>query len=78
MQKKYLVIVGMVVNVVCAILFIASLIDYYKRWDSLKKINLDNWLASDERLLHTANYNFFPFAALVMLFSAMIIWKLRK
>jgi len=44
----------------------------------LKKIYPDKWLATDEQLLHILNYGFFPMAALVMIISAILLWKLRK
>ena len=73
-----MVIFGIVVNLIFATLFVASAIDYYKGWDTLKKVNQDNWLTTDEGFLHIANYQYFPAAALVMVISAILFWRLRK
>jgi hypothetical protein len=77
-NRKYLVIFGIFANLIFAALFALWPIRYYTGWDTFKKINLDNWLATDEKLLHILNYGFFPTAALVMIISAILFWKLRK
>jgi hypothetical protein len=77
-NRKYLVIFGITVNLISACLFGFFPIRYYTGWDTLKKIYPDKWLATDEELLHILNYGFFPMAALVMIISAILLWKLRK
>jgi len=77
-NRKHLVIFGIAINLIFAALFALWPIRYYTGWDTLKKINFDNWLATDEQFLHLFNYRFFPAAAVVMIISAILIWKLRK
>ncbi len=38
-NKKYMAIFGIFLNLLFAVLFIASGIDYYKGWDTIKKVN---------------------------------------
>jgi hypothetical protein len=76
--KKELVIFGIITNLISACLFVGFPIRYYTGWDTLKKIYADKCLATDEELLHILNYGFFPMAALVMIISAILFWKLRK
>ena len=76
-NKKYMLYFGIFANLLFAIVFIASAIDY-RGWDTLHKVNFDNWLATDEKFLHMAVYEYFPVAALVMIMSAIFLWRLRK
>ena len=78
MNKKHLIILGIGLNAMCACVFIAWPIKYNREWDTFKKTNLENWTATDEKLLHLLNYELLPFAALIMLISILILWKLRK
>ena len=77
-NKKYMIYFGIFINLIFAIALVASAIDYYRGWDTIKKFNLDNWLKTDEAFLHAANYQFFPAAAAVMVISAFLFWRLRK
>jgi hypothetical protein len=77
-NKKHLIIFGIVMNLLFVSFFALFPIKYYKGWDTFKKTNLDNWLATDEQFLHFVFYQAFPAAAVVMIISAIIIWKLRK
>lgn len=78
MNKKHIIIFGVVSNLIATCLFVAFPIRYYSGWDTFHKINPDNWLATDERLLHLLCYGFLPFGALIMLVSVVLFWKLRK
>ena len=77
-RKKYLITFGIAVNLIFAIFFALFPIRYYTGWDTLHKINPDNWLATDEKLLHFAFYLTFPVAATLMIVSAILFWRLRK
>jgi hypothetical protein len=77
-NKKYIVIFGIAINLINACFFALFPIRYYTGWDTLKKIYPDKWLVTDEQLLHILNYGFLPTAALVMLISVILFWKLRK
>jgi hypothetical protein len=77
-NRKHIVIFGIILNCLFAGLFALFPIRYYTGWDTLKKIYPDKWLITDEKLLHILNYEFFPAAALVMIISAILFWKLRK
>ena len=76
--KKYLVIFGITLNLVFASFFGLFPIKYYMGWDTFPKTNRDNWLATDEHLLHFIFYQAFPVAAVLMIISAILFWRLRK
>ena len=69
---------GIFINLMCAIVFIAWPIKYYKDWDSINKPFVDKWIVTDEKLLHLQNYELLPGAAIVMVISAIILWKQSK
>jgi len=76
--KKYLVICGITLNLLFASFFGLFPIKYYLGWDTFPKINRDNWLATDEQFLHFIFYQAFPVAAVLMIVSAILFWRLRK
>jgi hypothetical protein len=77
-NRKNIIIFGIAANIMFGGLFALMPIKYYQGWDTIKKIYPDKWLATDEDLLHVVYYYAFPAAAVVMIVSAVLFWKLRK
>lgn len=68
---------GIIINLMAMIFFGLYPIQFYKHWDTAK-VSPSTRLATDEEFLHLVFYQTYPVAAIVMMLSLIIIWKLRK